>query len=80
LHEPLAIAPGVSVSIHRTASIVLLSLGVGISIKAIGVLLVSVFVVIRACAARLLSRTFTHYVVVSAGLGVKSAMVGMLIR
>lgn len=79
LHEPLAIARGVSVSIHRAAFIVLLSLVVGISIKAIGVLLVSAFVVIPACAARLLSRTFTHYVVVSAGLGAMSAMVGMRI-
>lgn len=79
LHEPLAIARGVSVSLHRTAFIVLLSLVVGISIKAIGVLLVSAFVVIPACAARLLSRTFTHHVVVSAGLGAMSAMVGMLI-
>lgn len=79
LHEPLAIARGVSVSIHRTAFIVLLSLVVGISIKAIGVLLVSAFVVVPACAARLLSRTFAHYVVVSVGLGAMSAMVGMLI-
>jgi zinc/manganese transport system permease protein len=79
LHEPLAIARGVSVSLHRTAFIVLLSLVVGISIKAIGVLLVSAFVVIPACAARLLSRTFTHYVVLSAGIGALSAVVGMLI-
>ncbi|MGC8713046.1 MAG: metal ABC transporter permease [Leptodesmis sp.] len=79
LHEPLAIARGVSVSAHRTAFIVLLSLVVGISIKAIGVLLVSAFVVIPACAARLLSRTFTNYVALSAGLGALSAVVGMLI-
>lgn len=79
LHEPLAIARGVSVSAHRTAFIVLLSLVVGISIKAIGVLLVSAFVVISACAARLLSRTFTNYVVLSAGLGALSAVLGMLI-
>ena len=79
LHEPLAIARGVSVSAHRTAFIVLLSLVVGISIKAIGVLLVSAFVVIPACAARLLSRTFTHYVMLSAGLGALSAVVGMVV-
>ncbi|MFM7448206.1 MAG: metal ABC transporter permease [Leptolyngbyaceae cyanobacterium] len=77
-HESLAIARGVSVLAHRTAFIVLLSLVVGISIKAIGVLLVSAFVVIPACAARLLSRTFTNYVVISAGLGAFSAVVGML--
>lgn len=79
LHEPLAIARGVSVSAHRTVFIVLLSLVVGISIKAIGVLLVSAFVVIPACAARLLSGTFTHYVLLSAGLGALSAVGGMLV-
>ena len=79
LHEPLAIARGVSVSAHRTAFIVLLSLVVGISIKAIGVLLVSAFVVIPACAARLLSRTFTNYVWLSAGLGALSAVCGMVV-
>jgi zinc/manganese transport system permease protein len=79
LNEPLAIARGISVSTHRTAFIVLLSLVVGVSIKAIGVLLVSAFVVIPACAARLLSRTFTNYVVLSAGLGALSAVVGMVV-
>ena len=79
LHEPLAIARGVSVSAHRTAFIVLLSLVVGISIKAIGVLLVSAFVVIPACAARLSSRTFTNYVWLSAGLGALSAVCGMVV-
>lgn len=79
LHEPLAIARGVLVSTHRTVFIVLLSLVVGISIKAIGVLLVSAFVVIPACAARLLSRTFTNYVLLSAGIGALSAVLGMVI-
>jgi len=79
LHEPLAIARGVAVLAHRTSFIVLLSLVVGISIKAIGVFLVSAFVVIPACAARLLSRTFTNYVVLSAGLGALSAVVGMVV-
>lgn len=78
LHEPLAIARGVSVSAHRTGFVVLLSLVVGISIKAIGVLLVSAFVVIPACAARLLSRTFTSYVVLSAAIGAVSAVLGMI--
>ncbi len=79
LHEPMAIARGVSVTAQRTAFIVLLSLVVGISIKAIGVLLISAFVVIPACAARLLSRKFTHYILISAGLGALSAVVGMMV-
>jgi zinc/manganese transport system permease protein len=56
-----------------------LSLVVGISIKAIGVLLVSAFVVIPACAARLLSKNFTNYVFLSAGLGALSAVSGMVV-
>jgi len=79
LNEPLAIARGVSVSLHRTTFIVLLSLVVGVSIKAIGVLLVSAFVVIPACAARLLSRNFSSYVVISSGLGGLSAVLGMIL-
>lgn len=79
LHEPLAIARGVSVLRHRTAFIMLLSLVVGVSIKAVGVLLVSAFVVIPACAARLLSRRFTHYVWLSAALGAMSAVGGMVV-
>ena len=79
LNEPMAIARGVNVSVQRTAFIVLLSLVVGISIKAIGVLLISAFVVIPACAARLISRQFTHYILISASLGAVSAVIGMLI-
>jgi zinc transport system permease protein len=42
------------------------------------VLLVSAFVVIPACAARLLSQRFSVYVMLSAGLGAISAVLGML--
>ncbi|MCG9890388.1 MAG: metal ABC transporter permease, partial [Thermosynechococcaceae cyanobacterium MS004] len=79
INESLAIARGVSVSAHRTAFVVLLSLVVCISIKAVGVLLISAFVVIPACASRLLSRTFTQHVVLSAMLGAGSAVLGMLL-
>ncbi len=79
LNEPMAIARGVNVSAQRTTFIVLLALVVGISIKAIGVLLISAFVVIPACAARLLSRRFSHYILVSAGLGAFSAVAGMIV-
>ena len=79
LHEPMAMARGVNVSAQRTAFIVLLSLVVGISIKAIGVLLISAFVVIPACSARLLCRQFNHYILISAFLGAISAVIGMLL-
>jgi zinc transport system permease protein len=77
LNEPLAIARGISTTAHRICFIVLLSLVVGISIRAIGVLLVSAFVVIPACASQALSRNFNQYVWLSAGLGALSAVVGM---
>jgi len=79
LNEPMAIARGVSVTAQRTTFIVLLSLVVAVSIKAIGVLLISAFVVIPACAARLLSRKFSHYIFISAGLGAFSAVIGMIV-
>ncbi|MEO1592929.1 MAG: metal ABC transporter permease [Cyanobacteria bacterium J06632_22] len=78
LHEPIAISRGVAVSAQRTAFIVLLSLVVGVSIEAIGVLLISAFIVIPACAARLMSRTFTQYILISTGLGGLSAILGMV--
>ncbi len=79
LHEPMAIARGVSVSAHRRAFIVLLALVVGVSIKAIGVLLVSAFIVIPACAARLLSRNFTGHILLSTGIGALSAVLGIVV-
>ena len=79
LHEPMAMARGVNVSAQRTTFITLLALVVGISIKSIGVLLISAFVVIPACSARLLSRQFTHYITISAVLGAISAVIGMLV-
>jgi len=78
LNESLAIARGISVSLHRTLFIVLLSLVVAVSIKAVGVLLVSAFVVIPACTARLLSRGFSHYVLFSASFGVFCAVFGII--
>lgn len=79
VNESLAIARGVSVRLHRTIFVVLLSLVVAVSIKTVGVLLISAFVVIPACAARLCSRKFNHYIVLAAGLGSLSAVLGMLI-
>ena len=78
LSESLARSRGVSVSAQRTAFIVLLALVVGVSIKAIGVLLISAFVVIPACTARALSRTFSRYILTSAGIGGLSAALGIV--
>ena len=64
---------------HRLLFIVLLAVVVAISIKAVGVLLISAFVVIPACASRLVSRRFPHYVLLASGLGAGCAVVGLLL-
>ncbi|MEX1317269.1 MAG: metal ABC transporter permease [Synechococcaceae cyanobacterium] len=78
LDDDLAGAFGVRSSWHRLAFIVLLAVVVAVSIKAVGVLLISAFVVIPACAGRLLSRRFPTYVLTSAALGGGSAVLGLL--
>ena len=78
LNEDLAGAMGVRTGWHRLVFIVLLAVVVAVSIKAVGVLLISAFVVIPACAGRLLSRRFPVYVFSSALLGGGCALVGLL--
>jgi len=78
LDPDLAAASGVGVSQHRQIFIVLLAVVVAVSIKAVGVLLISAFVVIPACAGRLLSRRFPRYMLLSASLGGGCALLGLL--
>ena len=56
----------------------LLALVVAVSIKAVGVLLISAFVVFPACASRLVSRRFPVYVLTSSLLGGSCALIGLL--
>ena len=79
LNEDLAIARGINVFAHRIAFMMLLSLVVATAIKSLGVLLVGAFVVIPACAARLLSRNFSSYLMLSAILGAFSAATGIFL-
>ena len=78
LNSDLAGAVGVQTRWHRIMFIVLLAVVVAVSIKAVGVLLISAFVVIPACASRLLSRNFAFYMVMSAALGGGCALMGLL--
>ena len=79
LNEQLAGAVGVRTGWHRLAFIVLLAVVVAVSIKAVGVLLISAFVVIPACAGRLLCRRFPYYISASAALGGSCALLGLLV-
>ena len=78
LNQDLAGAVGVQTRWHRLAFIVLLAVVVAVSIKAVGVLLISAFVVIPSCAGRLLCRRFPIYVFVSSILGGTCALLGLL--
>ncbi|MFN9628781.1 MAG: metal ABC transporter permease [Cyanobacteriota bacterium] len=78
LHGDLATTCGVKTGWHRLAFIMLLALVVAASIKAVGVLLISAFVVFPACSSRLVSRRFPAYVLTSSLLGGGCAVVGLL--
>lgn len=78
LDESLALSRGVAVPLHRLLFVVLLAVVVAIAIKAVGVLLISGFVVIPACASRLVSRHFNGYVGLSAALGGCCGVLGLL--
>jgi zinc/manganese transport system permease protein len=52
---------------------------VALSIKAVGVLLISAFVVIPACASRLISGNFRLYLLLSALFGAGCAVIGLLV-
>lgn len=78
IHEGMAKAQGVAVQWHRAWFVVLLALAVAVAIKAVGVLLVNAFLVIPAATAKLVSRQFTLYVLVSTGIGAFSAVLGIV--
>ena len=78
LNRSFAIVQGVPAERYQLTIVMLLSLVVALAIQMIGVLLVSAFIVIPPCTARLLSDRFHNYVLLSIGLGGVCALVGML--
>lgn len=78
LHEGMAKAQGVAVRLHQAWFVVLLSLAVAVAIKAVGVLLVNAFLVIPSATAKLLSRQFAVFVLLSTGVGALSAVIGIV--
>ena len=63
LNQDLAGSIGITTRYHKLAFIILLGVVVSVSIKSVGVLLISAFVVIPACAGRLISRKFSTYII-----------------
>jgi zinc/manganese transport system permease protein len=78
LDEGLALSRGIAADRHRLTLLVVLAVVVAISIKAMGVLLISAFLVIPACSSRLISGQFNHYVLLASLLGAGTAVVGLL--
>jgi zinc transport system permease protein len=76
--EHLARSRGIAVDRQRLLFVVALAVVVALSIKAVGVLLISAFVVIPASGARLLARSFTGYQLLASGLGAVGAVLGLL--
>ncbi len=79
LNQAMAKVQGVPVQLYRYLFVVLLSLTVGIAIKAIGVLLVNAFLVIPASAAKLLSQQFSTFLWLAVAIGALSGVGGMLL-
>lgn len=79
LNLAVAKVQGVAVQFHRYLFVILLSLTVAVSIKAVGILLVNAFLVIPAATAKLLNQQFTPYMVTSVCLGAVSSVAGMLV-
>jgi zinc/manganese transport system permease protein len=78
LDPGLAVSQGVAVAWQRLLFVVVLAVVVALSIKAVGVLLISAFVVIPACAARLLSPSFNTYLAAASALGAGCGVLGLL--
>ena len=79
LNQDLAGSIGIPTRYHKLAFIILLGVVVSVSIKSVGVLLISAFVVIPACAGRLISRKFSSYIIVSMLLGGTCALFGLIL-
>jgi zinc/manganese transport system permease protein len=79
LNPAVAQVQGIPALLYRYLFVVLLSLAVAVSIKAVGILLVNAFLVIPASTAKLLSHNFIRFLSLSIILGASSSIMGMVI-
>jgi zinc transport system permease protein len=78
LNQAVAKVQGIAVQFHRYLFVILLSLTVAVSIKAVGILLVNAFLVIPAATAKLLNQRFQPFLWMSMILGAISSLAGLL--
>ena len=79
LNPAVAKVQGVPIQLYRYGFVVLLSLAVAIAIKALGVLLVNAFLVIPASIAKLMSHHFSHFLLISVGVGAITSITGIFV-
>ncbi len=77
LNEDLAYASGIDPKREQLVLTLALAITVAVAIKVVGVLLIAAMLIIPAAAARPLSRTPESMVLVAAGIGSVSALVGL---
>ncbi len=79
LNSDLALVKGVPVRSHRYLFILILSIAIALTIRAVGILLVNSFLVIPAATAKLICQQFVAFVATAAGIGALSGAIGMVI-
>ncbi len=76
--ERMAAASGLPVGFLHYLLLVMLALTIVVSVKVVGIVLVSAFLVIPGATARLLARSFSSMMALSLVIGVFSAMAGLV--
>ena len=77
LNEELAYSHGINPKIEKLVLTIALAITVAVSIKVVGLLLISALLIIPAAAARKISRTPESMVIVTAIIGILSAISGL---
>ncbi|HHP7232726.1 MAG TPA: metal ABC transporter permease [Xenococcaceae cyanobacterium] len=79
LNPDLAKVQGIPVQKYRYGFIIVLSLTIALTVRAVGILLMNGFLVIPAATAKILSRQFVPFLITAAAIGAMSAVIGMII-
>jgi zinc/manganese transport system permease protein len=79
LNADLAKVQGIPVQSYRYLFIILLSITIALTIRAVGILLINGFLLIPAATSRLICKQFIPFLWLSATMGAMSGIIGMII-